>query len=183
LAFEPTFAALTAAPGQPGTSDQAATLSQLRAVSDAVRETTVALPLVGAAPLADGQVVIERVGAVQRLSLSTASHDRLPVRPEPAATTPAPTPANRPAASPAQVLVQFRREDIVRHVLRRNHVARPQLDGAAPTLRRAGAGGPTVSSGSSRGRPSRSMTKYRTPSSTPRKPAAVEPGGWAEPDR
>jgi hypothetical protein len=121
-AFEPTSAALAVAQGQPLNADQSAR-PQLQAVAAAVRETTVALPLVGAAPTADGQVVIEHVGARFNDFRSTlhatinSLSDAPPTADAPtdaALATPTTTPTTAaPAASPAQVLAGFTRADIV----------------------------------------------------------------------
>lgn len=62
-AFRPTFEALEAVTPVTAPGDREAVLGDLAVVDAAVRRTTTALPLVGAAPVEEGQPVIERVGA------------------------------------------------------------------------------------------------------------------------
>lgn len=62
-AFQPTFETIEAATPVTTLADRQAVLDRLESVDDAVRRTTTALPLVGAAPVEEGQPVIERVGA------------------------------------------------------------------------------------------------------------------------
>lgn len=61
-AFRPTFEAIDVATPVTVPEDRRAVLGHLRSVDDAARRTTTALTLVGAAPVEQGQPVIERVG-------------------------------------------------------------------------------------------------------------------------
>ncbi|MFR9800924.1 hypothetical protein ACL02T_01315 [Pseudonocardia sp. RS010] len=61
-AFRPTFEAIETASAADA-QDRQALLARLESVADAVRETDTALTSVGAAPVEEGQPVIERVGA------------------------------------------------------------------------------------------------------------------------